>query len=80
MKLADALKKKSKIIYGTENVVKSSKTLVQVFVSSNYPEEMKTELTKNVGKVEVEQVKENSKELGTLLRKPFLISVIGIKK
>ncbi len=80
MKLADALKKKSKIIYGTENVVKSSKTLVQVFVSSNYPEEMKTELTKNVGKVEVEQVKENSEELGTLLRKPFLISVIGIKK
>ena len=51
-----------------------------MFVSSNYPEEMKTELTKNVGKVEVEQVKENSEELGTLLRKPFLISVIGIKK
>lgn len=80
MKLADALKKKSKIIYGTENVVKGSKTLVQVFVSSNYPEEMKSELTKKLGKVELEQVKENSEELGTLLRKPFLISVIGIKK
>ncbi len=80
MKLADALKKKSKIIYGTENVIKGAKTLVQVFVSSNYPEEMKSELSKKISKVDVVQVKENSEELGTLLRKPFLISVIGIKK
>ncbi len=80
MNLTDALKNKNKLIYGTENVVKNSKKLVQVFISSNYPEEMRLELKKNIGKVEVEQLKQNSEELGTLLRKPFLISVIGIKK
>ena len=80
MKLSDALKKKTKIIYGTENVLKNNKSLVQVFVSSNYPSKMIEKLTKGLGKVVIEQVKENSEELGTLLRKPFLISVIGIKK
>ena len=80
MKLSDALKKKTKIIYGTQNVLKNNKSLVQVFVSSNYPSKMIEKLTKSLGKVVLEQVKENSEELGTLLRKPFLISVIGIKK
>ncbi|SVD05194.1 uncharacterized protein METZ01_LOCUS358048 [marine metagenome] len=37
-------------------------------------------LTKGLDKVEITQVKENSEEMGTLLRKSFLISVIGIKK
>jgi ribosomal protein L30E len=80
MKLSDALKKKTKIIYGTQNVLKNNKSLVQVFVSSNYPSKMIEKLTKGLAKVVPEQVKENSEELGTLLRKPFLISVIGIKK
>lgn len=80
MKLSDAIKKKTKIIYGTENVLKNFKSLVQVFVSANYPSDMMENLTKGLGKVEITQVKENSAEIGTLLRKPFLISVIGIKK
>jgi len=80
MKLSDAIKKKTKIIYGTETVLKNSKSLVQVFVSTNYPSDMKEKLTKSLGKLKITQVKENSEEMGTLLRKPFLISVIGIKK
>jgi ribosomal protein L30E len=80
MKLSDAIKKKTKIIYGTEIVLKNSKSLVQVFVSTNYPSDMMEKLTKNLSKLEITQVKENSEEMGTLLRKPFLISVIGIKK
>ncbi len=80
MKLSDAIKKKTKIIYGTENVLKNSKSLVQVFVSVNYPSDMMENLTKGLDKVEITQVKENSEEMGTLLRKSFLISVIGIKK
>jgi len=80
MKLSDAIKKKTKIIYGTETVLKNSKSLVQVFVSTNYPSDMTEKLTKGLSKVEITQVKENSEEMGTLLRKPFLISVIGIKK
>ena len=80
MKLSDAIKKKTKIIYGTENILKNSKSLVQVFVSKNYPSDMMEKLIKSLGKVELTQVKENSEEMGTLLRKPFLISVIGIKK
>ena len=33
MNLTDALKNKNKLIYGTENVVKNSKKLVQFFIS-----------------------------------------------
>jgi|AP99_3_1055487.scaffolds.fasta_scaffold323248_1 ribosomal protein L30E len=80
MKLRDAIKNKNKIIYGTENILKNSKSLTQVFVSKNYPSDMMENLTKVLGKIEITQVKENSEEMGTLLRKPFLISVIGIKK
>jgi ribosomal protein L30E len=80
MKLTDALKNKDKILYGTAKIIKNSKLLVKVFLSSNYPADMKESITKKLGKVEIEQVKQNSEELGTLLRKPFLISVIGIKK
>ena len=63
-----------------QNVLKNSNLLVQVFVSENYPSDMMENLTKGLGKVEITQVKKNSEEMGTLLRKPFLISVIGIKK
>ena len=53
--------------------MKKSKKIKTVYVSSNYDENLFTDLN-------VVKLKQNSEELGALLKKPFLISAIGILK
>jgi len=78
------LKTKKKVIYGTDAVLREvkAKTLTSVFTSSNYPADMfvKFEELKDSCNFELERLNEDSEELGALLRKTFLVSVIGIKK
>lgn len=78
------LKTKKEILYGTDAVLRASKSkeLAAVYVSSNYPADMFAnfeELKDSCG-FELERLKENSEELGALMKKNFLVSVIGIKK
>tara|TARA_Y100000034_G_scaffold136444_1_gene212945 strand:+ start:614 stop:868 length:255 start_codon:yes stop_codon:yes gene_type:complete len=84
MTLQTALRKKSKLIYGTELVRKSAlkKELSEIYCASNYPVgdfSRFEEISESSG-FTLTRTKENSEELGALLRKPFLISVIGVKK
>ena len=80
----EILKTKKKVIYGTDTVLREvkAKTLTSVFTSSNYPADMfvSFEELKDSCNFELERLNEDSEELGVLLRKTFLISVIGIKK
>ncbi len=80
----EILKTKKKVIYGTDAVLREAraKNLTAVFTSSNYPADMfvKFEELKDSCDFELERLNENSEELGALLRKTFLVSVIGIKK
>ena len=84
MNLKEVIRNKSKLIYGTDTVLKAaqSKKVSAIFVASNYPKSMSDKFSEisESNKVTVERVERNSEELGALLRKPFLISVIGVKK
>lgn len=80
----ELLKTKKEIIYGTDRVLRAarSKNLTSVYVSSNYPADMFVSFEELVDscEFELERLKENSEELGAMMKKNFLVSVIGIKK
>ncbi len=73
-----------KIIIGTDRTLKLLRKgeLAKVFVSSNAEVEAKKDLEyyKKIGGVEVHALDVNNEELGTICGKPFLVSVIGVKK
>jgi len=73
MSLENDIKNRDKLVIGTKEIMKKSKKIKTVYVSSNYDENLFTDLT-------VVKLKQNSEELGALLKKPFLISAIGILK
>ena len=62
--------------------INKAKNLKEVAVSSNYPTDMFKEFEEIQEKsgFELSRLQENSEDLGTLLKKPFLVSVIGVKK
>jgi len=73
-----------KIVIGTERTLKLLRKgeVGKVFVSRNAEPEAKKDLEyyKKVGGVEVNLLEVNNEELGTICGKPFLVSVIGVKK
>ena len=73
MSLENDIKNRDKLVIGTKEIMKKSKKIKTVYVSSNYDENLFADLN-------VIKVKQNSEELGALLKKPFLISAIGILK
>ena len=71
------------IIIGTERTMRGmkNKNISRVYVASNCPNEIKEDIVHygKIGKIEVINLKENNEELGVICKKPFPISVLGIK-
>lgn len=73
-----------KILLGTEQTMKALKkgTLAKVFLSKNVPPKVKEDIMhyKELADFSVEELKLSNEELGTLCRKSFPVSVIGLLK
>jgi large subunit ribosomal protein L30e len=71
--------KEGKLKVGTDQTLKSlgQGKVEEVFLSSNCPEDLMKRIEKycNLGECKFTQLKENSKELGAICKKPFSISV-----
>jgi large subunit ribosomal protein L30e len=78
------LLQKGNFVLGTEETLKAVKkgTIKKVFVSENCPEEILKDLKKysDVEKFEVVDTKISNKDLGTIAKKPFSISIISAIK
>ncbi len=80
MSLENEIKNK-KLIFGLDRIIKKIKNqkVKKVYISSNsHMKEHISNLCKKFD-VEAESVRENSKEIGVLCKKPFSISIIGIE-
>jgi len=71
-----------KAIIGTDRVLKSlkAKNLQKIFLASNCPTKIKEDIVHyaNLANVPVTELEQNNEELGTLCKKNFFISVLGI--
>lgn len=83
----DNLKKAVKernLIIGSDETIKLLKKggVKEVFVSINCPEDVLGSIKKycEINEVKLLELKENSKELGAVCKKPFSITVCSIKK
>jgi len=76
--------KTDKLILGTQGVLKNLRNakLEKVFVSSNCPQDVLSDIEKYSGfsKTEIVQLEVPNNELGVICRKPFAVSVIGLLK
>jgi len=76
--------KKNKLIIGTEKTLKSLKLgkLSKVFLSKNCPDQIVDDINHyaKMSKTMVVKVDVNNDELGIICKKPFLISVLSVKK
>ncbi|MBI2565250.1 ribosomal L7Ae/L30e/S12e/Gadd45 family protein [Candidatus Woesearchaeota archaeon] len=72
-----------KLVFGTKQTLKLSKLgkLAKVIVSKNCQDFVKERLTyySSISKLEIVQTPYSSEQLGALCKKPFTVSVIGIK-
>lgn len=72
-----------KLLLGRDETIKSlkNKSLQKVFISKNVDEETKESLEyyADLAKVEIVNTNLNSLDLGTLCKKPFSVSMIGLK-
>ena len=73
-----------KDVLGTKRTLASlkKKELKSVIVAESCPEPAKEEVRKSAAScgAEVELVKINGRQLGTVCRKPFSVTVLGLKK
>ena len=78
-----SIAKSEKIIIGTEKTLKSLKRgeIEKIFVSSNCPEKVKSDIAHycKVGKSKMIPLNFSNEELGEICKKPFSISVLGLK-
>ncbi len=78
------LLEEKKLVLGTDRTVKLLKRggLKKVVVSKNCPEQVLKVLERytSISGVELQKVGYTNERLGTLCKKPFLISVIGVLK
>lgn len=82
MNLKEKLRKKDKLVFGKNSVLKLARKgeLVEIIITKNAVSKDEINQLKNFSEVKIEEVPENSEELGALCKKPFSISVLGIKK
>lgn len=78
------LLEKGKIIIGSERTLKLAKNgkIKEIYIASNTPKHLRNE-AKIIGKalgIEVVELDENSKQIGTRLGKPFTILMFGVLK
>ena len=78
------LMKTDKAVIGTKRTLKLLKTgqIKKVYVTSNCAEDVKSDLDyyNKLAKFEVINLKYPNDELGTICKKPFSISILGVKK
>jgi len=71
-----------KLVIGTNQVMKGirQKSLKKVFVSSNCPKTVLDDLEKfsSLSKTEIVKLEIPNEELGTICKKPFLVSIVGV--
>ncbi|MBN2367550.1 ribosomal L7Ae/L30e/S12e/Gadd45 family protein [Candidatus Woesearchaeota archaeon] len=76
--------KEDRLVIGTNKAVKSLRLgkLRKVYLTSNCPDDVKESVEKysKLAKVEVVRLKLANDALGTVCKKPFSISVLGLKK
>ena len=76
--------KTKKLVIGTDRTIKNLKLgkLGKIFLSSNCPAGVKEDVVhySKLSKVEIIKLNYPNDEVGTLCKKPFSISVIGVKK
>jgi len=79
-----AVKSRENLVFGVATVTKLLRDgkLTNVFLASNYPVPATTQMEQiaNLVEIKVEKVKHNNEEIGALCRKPFPISIVGVKK
>lgn len=84
LKEIKSLVKSEKFIMGTERAMKELKAgnLSKIFVSSNAPENVVSDLDHYTGMSEVEVVKLTipNDELGVVCQKPFSVSIVALLK
>ena len=77
-----ALKSK-KLVIGAERTLKSLKVggIQKVFLATNCPERIKKDIAyyAKIGKTAAVGLKYDNEELGVICKKPFTISVLGVK-
>ncbi len=73
-----------KATIGTELTIKNLKlaNLAKIYLSSNCPANVKKDVVHyaKINGTKVVQLKLDNEELGVLCKKPFFISVLGVKK
>lgn len=73
-----------KLLIGTERTMKALRNgnLQKIYLASNTNAKVKEDIEhyKGMSKFEVEELKETNEELGTICKKSFSISVIGVLK
>jgi len=76
--------KEDKLLLGTETTMKALKSgeLSKIFKTSNCPDDLNKDLENysNMNNVELVQLEISNDELGVICKKPFNISIIGLKK
>lgn len=78
------LLKENRVLIGKDITIKCLKKdmIKKIFLSSNCPEKIIKEIKyyASLAEVEVVSIEKNNEELGLLCKKPFFISVLGVKK
>jgi len=73
-----------KLLLGTDRTLKAmrSGTLKKIYIASNIDKKIKEDIEhyKEMSDFEILELKENNVDLGTICKKPFSISVIGLVK
>ena len=76
--------KKEKVVVGVRETVKELKNgnLVKIFMSSNCPDYAREDIEKyaQLSEAEIVVLEITNEELGVILRKPFYVSVVGVRK
>ncbi len=80
--LKEKLRKKDKLVFGRNQVLKLCRSgkIEEVIIASNSIHKKEFNDLKKINKILVSEVKETNEELGALCKKPFTISILGIKK
>jgi ribosomal protein L30E len=80
--IKDALKDKKKTVFGRAQVIKllNEGKLAEVFLSSNTQDKNKIESLSALSNTKINLLKQTNDELGAVCKKPFAISIVGLKK
>ena len=78
------LLEQGKLIVGTNTTMNALRqgTLSAVFISANCKQQTKGDIEQHakIGKIEVVQLTQPNDEVGIICKKPFAISVLGLRK